>query len=148
MVDSVATMEQVVSNSISRPRLYAVLLSVFAGVAGVLAAIGIYGVIACSVAQRTREIGIRMALGAARTDVMALVHGQSAVVVGVGLALGLSTAVALTRYLQAMLFGVTPVDLTTFVAVSLLFGIVAMFACWVPARRAADVDPMVVLRCD
>ena len=148
MVDSVATMEQVVSNSISRPRLYAVLLSVFAGVAGVLAAIGIYGVIACSVAQRTREIGIRMALGAARTDVMALVLGQSAVVVGVGLALGLSTAVALTRYLQAMLFGVTPVDLTTFVAVSLLFGIVAMFACWVPARRAADVDPMVVLRCD
>jgi len=148
VVDSVATMEQVVSNSISRPRLYAVLLSVFAGVAGVLAAIGIYGVIACSVAQRTREIGIRMALGAARTDVMALVLGQSAVVVGVGLALGLSTAVALTRYLQAMLFGVTPVDLTTFVAVSLLFGIVAMFACWVPARRAADVDPMVVLRCD
>jgi predicted lysophospholipase L1 biosynthesis ABC-type transport system permease subunit len=97
---NVATMEQVVSNRISRPRMYAVLLGIFAGVAGALAAIGIYGVMAYSVAQRTREIGIRMALGARRSDVMVLVLGQSTLITVIGITTGLAGAAVVTRYLQ------------------------------------------------
>ena len=145
---NVATMEQVVANRISRLRLYAVLLGVFAGVAGALAAIGIYGVMAYSVAQRTREIGIRMALGARPSAVMVLVLGQSTLVTLVGITAGLAGAAAVTRYLQGMLFGLTPLDPATFVAVSIAFAAVAMLAAYLPARGATKVDPMIALRSD
>jgi predicted permease len=145
-VFNVATMEQVVSNRISRERMYAVLLGIFAGVASALAAIGIYGVMAYSVAQRTREIGIRMALGARPSEVMVLVLGQGTLVTVVGITTGLAGGATVTRYLQGMLFGLTPLDPTTFVAVSIGFAAIAMLAAYVPARRATKVDPMIALR--
>ncbi len=147
-LDNVATMEQLVSNSISRPRLYAVLLGIFAGVAVTLAAVGIYGVLAYAVTQRTREIGIRMALGAERSNVMGLVMGQSASLVALGIALGLAGAAAVTRYLDTMLFGLTPRDPATLITVSLTLAAVATLASYVPARRATKVDPLVALRQD
>jgi putative ABC transport system permease protein len=143
---NVATMEQIVSNRISRPRMYALLLGVFAGVAVALSAIGIYGVMAYSVAQRTREIGIRMALGAQRSEVMRLVLGQSTVLTAVGILAGVVGAAVVTRYLQGMLFGLTPLDLTTFIGVSTMFAAVATLAAYVPARRATKVDPLIALR--
>jgi putative ABC transport system permease protein len=145
-VDNIATMEQLVSNSLSRPRLYAVLLGLFAAVAVALTAIGIYGVMAYSVTQRRREIGIRMALGAQRGNVMALVLVQSVVLTAIGIVLGVGGAFAVTRYLAQMLFGVTPLDPATFVVVSLLFASIAALASFVPARRATQVDPLVALR--
>jgi ABC-type antimicrobial peptide transport system permease subunit len=143
---NVATMEQLVSNSLSRPRMYATLLGMFAGVAVVLSAVGIYGVIAYAVAQRTREIGIRMALGAARTDVVRLVLGQSLTWTAIGIALGLGGAAAMTRYLDGLLYGLTPLDASTFVVASLTFLLIAFVASYVPARRATRVDPVIALR--
>jgi putative ABC transport system permease protein len=119
---------------------------VFAAVAGMLAAIGIYGVLAYAVVERTREIGIRMALGAQRRSVLALVLRTGAILTTVGIALGLAGAVAATRLLQSMLFGVEPLDAPTFLAVSLMFGTVATLASYIPARRATRLDPMVALR--
>ena len=148
VVENVATMDQIVSNSLSRPRLYAVLLGVFAGIAVALAAIGIYGVMAYSVAQRTREIGIRMALGAQRAQVIRLVLRQGIALTAIGTVVGLCTAAAVTRYLRTMLFGLTPLDQSTFTAVALLFSAVAIVASYVPARHATRVDPLVALRCD
>ncbi len=145
---NVASMDQLVSTTIARPRMYAVLLTIFAGVGVVLAAVGIYGVLAYSVSQRTREIGIRMALGAQRSSVVALVLGESAALTAVGIALGVAGAAAATRYLEGMLFGLTPLDPATFVAVSLLFAAVAALAAWVPARRATAVSPLTALRCE
>jgi predicted permease len=145
---SVAPMRQLVSATISRPRMYAVLLGIFAGVGLVLAAIGIYGVMAYSVARRTREIGIRRALGAPRARVVGLVLGQSAALTAVGILVGLAGAAATTRYLQGMLFGLTPLDPSTFIIVSVLFAIVALVAAFVPARRATRVDPLVALRAE
>ena len=146
MVDGVATMKQLMSNSMSRPRLYAVLLGMFAVLAAGLAAIGIYGLIAYSVAERTREFGIRIALGATRWNVIGLVLGQSAVLIGAGLVLGLGGAAAGSRYLEGLLFGIAPLDAATFFASSLLFGLVAVVASYVPGRRATSVDPVVALR--
>ena len=143
---NVATMEQLVSNSLSRPRMYATLLGIFACVAVVLAAVGIYGVIAYAVAQRTREIGIRMALGAQRTEVVRLVLGQSLTWTGIGIVLGLGGAAAVTRYLEGLLFGLTPLDASTFVVASLTFVSIALIASYVPARRATRIDPVVALR--
>ncbi len=148
MIDNVATMEQLVSNSVSRPRLYAVLLGIFAAVAVTLAAIGIYGVMAYAVGQRTREIGIRMALGAERSTVTRLVLGQSLVLIGIGTVVGLAGAAAVTRYLEGMLFGLTPLDASTFITVSVVFVAIATLAAFVPARRATKVDPLVALRCE
>jgi predicted permease len=144
--DLVAPMEQLVSNSISRPRLYAVLLAVFAAVATVLAAVGMYGVMAYGVAQRRREIGIRMALGAQRADVRHLVVRQGLVLTGVGLVFGLVAATVATRYLESFLFGVTPLDPGTFAGVSVIFAFIAIFASYLPVRRATNVDPLVALR--
>jgi putative ABC transport system permease protein len=147
-VDNVATMERLASNSITRPRLYAVLVGIFALVAVVLAVIGIYGVVAYSIAQRTHEIGIRIALGARRSNVLSLILSQGAVLTALGILLGIGGAIASGRYLQSMLFGVTHLDPLTFVAVIAGFMLVAMFAIYVPARRATTVDPTVALRCE
>ena len=147
-IDKIATMEQIVSNSITRPRMYAVLVAIFSGVAVALAAIGLYGVIAYSVVQRTREIGIRMALGAQRVEVMQLVLRQSIMLAAVGLSFGLAGAAAVTRYLEGLLFGLTPLDPATFVAVTVMFAGVATLASFIPARCASKVDPLVALRCE
>jgi predicted permease len=145
---NVATMDQLISNSIVRPRMYATLLGIFAVVAVSLAAIGLYSVLTFAVAQRTREIGIRMALGARRAEVLKLVIGQALTLSGMGVIVGLAGSLAATRYLEGMLFGVTPFDVPTFVAVSFLFIVVALAAAYIPARRATQVDPVIALRAE
>ena len=146
MMDNIATMEQVVSNSLSRPRLFAVLFGILAAIAGGLAAIGVYGIIAYSVERRTREIGIRLALGATRADVIRLVLGQTCVVTAVGIGVGITGATAGSRYLDTLLFGLRPLDPITFIGVATLFVTAATFASFMPARRAAKIDPTVALR--
>ena len=145
---NVAPMEQLVSTAVARPRMYAVLLGVFAAVGVALAVIGIYGVLAYAVTQRTREIGIRLALGARHSEVMRMVLRQSMVMTSAGLVVGLVGAAMLTRYLERLLFGLTPLDAATFTTVSLLFLLVAGGASYIPARRAAKVNPLVALRCE
>jgi putative ABC transport system permease protein len=140
------TMEQRVSASLARPRFNTVLLNLLSTLAAALAAVGIYGVISYSVAQRTREIGIRLALGARRGDVLRLVIGQGVALAGAGVAIGLAASLALTRLMQGLLYGVSATDLFTFTGAALLLGAVAVVACWLPARRATRVDPMVALR--
>jgi putative ABC transport system permease protein len=144
-IDAIVPMNRLVASSLARERFYAVTLGVFAGVAGVLAVIGIYGVLAYAVIQRTQEIGIRMALGAQHSQVVALVLRTGVILTIIGIALGLVGAAAGTRLLQGMLFGITPLDPPTFMTVSLLFALVATFASYVPARRATNVDPLVAL---
>ena len=145
-VNNLMLMEEVVSESIWQNRLYAILFSVFAGVAVLLAAIGIYGVMSYSVTQRTQEIGIRMALGAQAKDVLQLVVRGGLALSLIGVAIGLAGAFALSRLLRTLLFGVTPTDAATFVAVSLMLLFVALLACYIPARRATRVDPLEALR--
>ncbi len=147
-VSNVRTLEQVVADSVAQRRMMSMLLGLFAVAALLLAAIGLYGVMAYSVSQRTREIGIRMALGAQRDEVLNLVVRQGMKLAILGVIVGLLGASALTRVLTHLLFGVTPRDPMTFAGVTLLLGTVALFACWLPARRAARVDPMVALRCE
>jgi putative ABC transport system permease protein len=118
----------------------------FAGVALFLSAIGLYGVLAYSVARRTKEIGTRLALGASRWDVLGLVARDGMLLTGLGTILGVGAALAVTRLIRSFLFGVTPQDPITFAAAAILIDIVAMLACWLPARKAAKVDPMVALR--
>jgi putative ABC transport system permease protein len=143
---NVAPMTDVVANTVARPRLYAVLFGIFATTGVVLAVIGIYGVLAFTVTQRTNEIGIRMALGARPMEVMALVLRQSLAVTTAGILIGVGCAAGVTRFLEGMLFGLTPLDARTFVGVSLLFALVAALASSVPACRATRVDPVVALR--
>src|SRR5262245_5916460 len=145
---NVAPLDQIVANSMSRPRLYAVLLGIFAAVAVTLAGIGIYGLAAYSVAQRTREIGIRMALGATASQVRNLVIRRSMWLVAAGIIIGCAGAAALTRFLQGLLFGVEPFDGLTLLSVVVLFLFVTAVASYAPARRATRVDPMVALRCE
>jgi ABC-type antimicrobial peptide transport system permease subunit len=132
--------------ALSQERLTASLLSGLGLLALALAAIGIYGVMSFSVAQRTREIGIRMALGAQAPDVLAMVLRHAAILLGAGLAIGWAAAALVTRYAASLLYGVSPTDPWTFVAVSAVLAAAAMLACYLPARRAARVDPMVALR--
>jgi putative ABC transport system permease protein len=145
-VMSVMTMEQRVNASLARPRFNALLLSLLSALAATLAAVGIYGVISYSVTQRTREIGIRLALGAQRRNVLRLVIGQGMALAVAGVSIGLAASLALTRLMKGLLFGVSATDLLTFAGAALLLGAVAIVACWMPARRAMKVDPMVALR--
>jgi ABC-type antimicrobial peptide transport system permease subunit len=139
-------MEDVVRRSIARPRFIALLLSIFAGAALFLAAIGIYGVLSYSVAQRAQELGIRMALGADRRRILRLVMSQGMLLALAGMAAGVAMSLAVSRLIASLLFGVAPTDPLTYAAVTALLGVVAVMACALPAARAARVDPLVVLR--
>ena len=145
-VADMRALDQVVNASLAQPRLNTLLLAGFAALAMLLAAIGVYGVISYSVAQRTREIGIRMALGARRDQIFRLVVGKGMLLAAAGLGLGLVAAFGLAQLLKSSLYGVTPSDPTTFLAVSFLLASVAFIASYIPARRATKVDPMVALR--
>ena len=145
-VSNISTMEDVLSESLARQRFSMLLLGIFATVALVLAAVGIYGVMSYSVTQRTREFGIRMALGARGLDVLKLAIRQGAKLVLIGVAIGLAASFVLTRLMSSLLFGVTATDPLTFIGVSLLLAIVALMACFVPAHRATKVDPLLALR--
>jgi predicted permease len=139
-------MEQVVSESISRDNFTMLLLSIFAAIALLLAAIGIYGLMSYSVEQRTQEIGVRMALGAGRPDMVRLILGQGLRLAGIGVALGLAIAYGLTRVLASLLFGVKAADPLTFAGVGLMLALIALGSTWFPARRAAAVEPLEALR--
>ena len=145
-VSGAETVEHHLSDLVAEPRLYTLLLGVFAGVALILASVGIYGVMSYSVTERTHEIGIRMALGAKQRDVLSFVVRQGVMLALVGVAIGLAVAVALTRVMSSLLYGVTATDPMTFLLVPLLLATVALLACYVPARRATKVDPMIALR--
>jgi putative ABC transport system permease protein len=145
-VTRLATLEQVLQDSIAQPRFRTLLLGLFSGLALVLAAVGVYGVMAYSVARRTQEIGIRMALGAGRRDVMRLVLRRGLLLTVCGIAAGLAGALAATRLLASLLFGVTATDAPTFAVTALILLAIAALACLVPALRAARVDPIVALR--
>ena len=139
-------MATIVSDSVSAPRFNMVLLTALAAVAVMLAAIAVFGVTSHAVSQRLREIGVRIALGGDRRDVSALVLRQAGATTGTGILIGFVGALVLTRSMQAILFGVTPFDPTTFVAAPLSFAVVALLAVYVPVRRALNVDPSSILR--
>ena len=146
VVDNIMTMSELVGESVAGPRVGMLLLGAFALIALSIAAVGIYGVVAYSVAQRTQEIGIRMALGAQQSKVLSLVIGRALALAGVAVALGLGAAVVSARVLESMLFQVSAVDPVTFIAVPMVLLGVAAMAALVPARRAAGTDPVRALR--
>jgi predicted lysophospholipase L1 biosynthesis ABC-type transport system permease subunit len=145
-IDAAVPLETIVSGLTTRPRFYATLLSVFGAIAGFIAVIGIYGVLSYVVSQRTKEIGVRMALGAQRGAVLRLVLRRGALIVGIGVASGVAAATAFTGYLQGMLFGLKALDVGTFAAVTVAFAAIAMLAVYLPARRATAIDPLEALR--
>jgi putative ABC transport system permease protein len=145
-VANIDSMEHIVAGAVARQRFSMLLLAIFAGIALVLAAVGIYGVMSYSVAQQTREIGIRMALGAQRSDVLKMTVKQSLKLVGLGLLIGLVSAFILTRVMATLLFGISATDPLTFLSISLVLLAVAMLASYIPALRATRVDPMIALR--
>jgi putative ABC transport system permease protein len=145
-VYDIKAMDRIVADSISQPHLTTLLLAGFAGIALILVTIGVYGVISYSVAQRTREIGIRKALGAQTRDVMTLFVRQGMALALIGVTIGLVAAFALTRVMTKLLYEVSATDATTFVAAPLLITAVALIACYIPVRRAVKIDPMIALR--
>jgi putative ABC transport system permease protein len=145
-ISKIATMDQLISDSLARRRLYMVLLSVFAGAALLLAAVGIYGVMSYSVSQRINEMGIRIALGAQARDVLMLVMKRGLTVALLGMSIGIAAAFALTRLMSSLLFGIGATDPLAFGAVAIALASVALLACYVPARRATRVDPTIALR--
>ncbi len=145
MVD-VITMDDIVADSLSHQRFNMLLLSAFSGLALLLAAIGIYSVLAYSVRRRMREIGVRMALGAQRGDILRMILGQGTKLALIGTGIGIAVAFALTRLMASQLFGVTATDPVTFLSVAALIILVALSACYIPARRATKVDPVVALQ--
>jgi putative ABC transport system permease protein len=144
-VSNIRSMEDIVSAAMARQRFSTMLLGIFATLALVLAAVGIYGVMSYSVAQRTREIGIRLALGAQRSDVLKMTLGQGLKLVSIGVGIGLAAAFILTRVMANLLFGVSATDPITFITISLVLMSVALVASYLPALRATKVDPMVAL---
>jgi putative ABC transport system permease protein len=142
----VRSMAQLSSNVVAQPRLYLLLLALFAGAAVLLAAIGIYGVLSHTVSQRTREIGIRLALGAAPGQVVGAVVAQASVLSLIGLVAGLVAAAGTSRFIQGLLFGVTPIDTMTYLVVASGLALVSFVASWIPARRASRIDPIAALR--
>jgi len=141
-----ATLEERLKNSLAPRRSNMMLLGIFAGLAFLLALIGIYGVIAYAVTQRNQEIGIRVALGAQRADVLILVLGQGSKLIVAGILVGLAMALVLTKLLARQLYGITPHDPATVIAGAISLALVALLACYFPARRATKVDPIVALR--
>jgi putative ABC transport system permease protein len=144
----IMTLEQRLANATSQARFRTTLIALFAVIALILACIGIYGVMSYSVAQRAHELGIRMALGAQTHDVLRLVLGQGLQLALTGTVIGLAAAFGLTRLMKTLLFGVSPTDALTFSAIAALLLLMALLACWIPARRATKVDPLIALRCE
>jgi ABC-type antimicrobial peptide transport system permease subunit len=144
-IDDVRTMESVVSESLARQRFQMTLIGTFAVLALVLATVGLYGVLALIVGQRRREIGVRLALGATPRAVVRMLVGEGARIAAVGVVLGLAGAFALTRVLQSLLYGISSTDAATFTAAAVFVAAVALVATWMPARRAARVDPRAAL---
>jgi len=145
---AVSTMEQLILGSLAERRFTMLMLIVFAATALLLAAVGIYGVMSCAVTRRTHELGIRVALGSSRREIVGLVLRQGMLLAAIGLAGGLMAALALTRLMAGLLYGVRPADPATLGAVALVLGAIALAACYIPARRATAVDPVVALRCE
>jgi putative ABC transport system permease protein len=145
-VSELRTMDAIFEATLGQRRLTMLLLAMFAGVALLLATVGIYGVVAYSVAQRAQEVGIRRALGAQQADILRLILGQGLAMVLVGIAIGAGGAFALTRVMKNLLFHVNATDPATFVGIALLFAMVALAGSYIPARRAARIDPMTALR--
>lgn len=147
-ISEIQTMDHIVSESVTQPRFNLFLLGLFSAIALLLSAAGIYGVTAYSVTQRTQELGIRIALGAQVSDVLKMILGQGMVVITIGLVIGLAAAFALMRLMRSLLFGIGENDPLTFVAITLVLAAVALLACFIPARRAAKVDPLIALRAE
>ena len=147
-VFAVKTMDEYLSTSVAGPRFSTTLLSIFAAVALVLTVVGLYGVMSYSVAQRTNEIGIRLALGAQSRDVLLMIVKKGSTLIVLGLGIGLFGAYLATKVIASLLFGVTAKDPFTFAAVAVVLAIVGLMACYIPAWRATKVDPMEALRCE
>ena len=145
-IADIRNMEQIVYGSVAQPRFNMLMLGIFAAVALILAAVGVYGVMNYSVAQQTHEIGIRMALGAQQSHILAMVIQQAFLLVGIGVAIGLVGAFLITRFMSSMLYDVKAMDPATFGGVALILALVALIASYIPARRATRVDPMIALR--
>lgn len=146
MLESVMSMEDRVLGSLARPRLYAVVLAGFAGFALTIAAVGLFGVLSYSVAQRARELGVRVAIGARPAQIVGLVLREGLAIGGAGIAAGIGAALVMTRWMSTFLYGVAPRDAATFVLVPAALLLITAIACAVPARRAARLDPLRVLR--
>jgi putative ABC transport system permease protein len=145
-INEIKPMDEVITEALWQRRLWGALFALFAGVALLLAAVGIYGLMSYLASQRTREIGVRIALGAQKGDVLRLIVGQGLKVVAIGVAIGLIAALALSRLMKSLLFDVAATDPLTFAAMALLLACVALVACFIPARRAAKTDPIIALR--